>query len=244
MIESIPDQGRGRRYSATALAALGFVILVGLGLWQLQRLASKTALIERYQQALAAPPIELGDTLPEGLSETLAFRRIMIRGRFSHDHEMRLVARTRLGRVGVEVVTPLITESGQALLVSRGWVPDEFADPATRAAGQPAGMVAVEGQAMPAQRPNWFTPDNQPDQNVWYWLDSLAMAEIAATQPRNWYVRAGPTANDGGYPLGHAYDLGLGNDHLSYAITWFVLALALAAIFVHWQLRRLRATVG
>ena len=40
--------------------------------------------------------------------------------------------RTRDGRLGVDVVVPLVTPSGTALLVDRGWVETE---PAGRTAG-------------------------------------------------------------------------------------------------------------
>ena len=44
------------RVAAMLLAALGVALLAGLGVWQLERLQWKTALISRVEARLAAPP--------------------------------------------------------------------------------------------------------------------------------------------------------------------------------------------
>jgi surfeit locus 1 family protein len=51
------------------------------------------------------------------------------------------------------------------------------------------------------------------------------------------WVDAGPAANPGGWPRGVGA-VRLRNDHLQYAITWFALAAALAAIYVLYHRRR------
>jgi len=46
------------------------------------------------------------------------------------------------------------------------------------------------------------------------------------------YVDAAATPIPGGYPLGGETRIELPNDHLQYAITWFLLALALVVIYL------------
>ena len=46
------------------------------------------------------------------------------------------------------------------------------------------------------------------------------------------YAVAGPAANPGGLPIGRAVAVKLRNDHLQYAIIWYVLALALLVIYL------------
>src|SRR3546814_20501920 len=75
----------------------------------------------------------------------MEFTRVRLEGRFLHDDEFYLGARTDNGRVGLNVVTPFRLDDGRVILVNRGWVPENRRDPATRAEGQPAGEVAVEG---------------------------------------------------------------------------------------------------
>ena len=61
------------------------------------------------------------------------FRRVQLHGRFDHDREFYLAARSQNGNVGYWVVTPfLLADGGGAVLVNRGWVPNEKKLPETR----------------------------------------------------------------------------------------------------------------
>ena len=51
------------------------------------------------------------------------------------------------------------------------------------------------------------------------------------------YLDAGPAENPGGLPKGGQTRIELPNDHLTYALTWFALALSLAVIYVIYHLR-------
>jgi surfeit locus 1 family protein len=63
----------------------------------------------------------------------------------------------------------------------------------------------------------------------------------AATPLRadRWWVAADAAPNPGGYPIGGQTRVNLPNDHLQYAITWFLLALTLVAVYVGYHWRRL-----
>ena len=61
-----------------------------------------------------------------------------VTGRYDPQHEILARARTVNGRVGFEIVTPLVLADGTAVLVDRGWVPPAGAGAATPAA-RPAG---------------------------------------------------------------------------------------------------------
>ncbi len=86
-------------------------------------------------------------------------------------------------------------------------------------------------------------PETGPGQNVWFWFDLPAMARHAGiTGPlAPVYVDAVATPIPGGYPLGGETRIELPNDHLQYAITWFLLAVALIVIYLvfHHQRGRL-----
>lgn len=69
------------------------------------------------------------------------FRRVATPGIFRHDKEMLLLARTRQGRPGVHVITPLRLPGGGHVMIDRGWVPDALKDPARRRASQVTGVV-------------------------------------------------------------------------------------------------------
>ncbi|HYE00656.1 MAG TPA: SURF1 family protein [Alphaproteobacteria bacterium] len=227
---------------ATLVAIPALLILLGLGTWQLERLGWKRDLIARIDERLAAAPAPLPATLPPDAAEAWEFRRVAVRGTFRHEGEMRWQARTREGQLGVELITPLAREEGPPVLVNRGWVPLDRADPAARPETLTAGPVTVEGiLRAPAER-GTMQPDNRPDANQWFWLDIPAMA-AAAGVPDALPVLvqaappAGAVADRAALPVPRVPRPELSNNHLQYALTWYGLAAALVAVYVVFHLR-------
>src|SRR5260221_3837091 len=151
---------------------------------------------------------------------------------------MYLAARSMNGNVGYHIVTPMILTGGNTVLVDRGWVPIEKKLPESRPQGQQAGNITIDGVVRLSQHQAFMQPDNEPDQNVWFYLDLPAMtAKAGLTARSDLYVEAGPAAVPGGYPIGGQTHINLPNDHLQYAITWALLAVALIVIYVIYHLR-------
>lgn len=232
----------GRRFrpkpGATIAAGIAFLILIGLGAWQIERLGWKESLIAERQARSTAPAI----ALPAAGADIgdLDFRRARAEGVFDNAQEMYLAARSMNGNPGYHVVTPLALADGRVLLVDRGWVPIERKAPERRAEGQIQGPVAVEGLLRLPRAKSWLEPDNQPADNMWYWMELPAMAAHLGLVPEKLvpvYMEAGPAPNPGGFPIGGQSRTQLPNDHLQYAIIWFSLAVALAVIWFlyHWK---------
>jgi surfeit locus 1 family protein len=228
----------------TVFTIPALILLLGLGTWQVQRLHWKEGLIAERTARTTAAPIALpkaGATLSADQLTDLDFRHAAATGRFLHDKEMYLAARTMNGNVGYQIVTPLELDDGGVALVNRGWVPNELKDPAKRAAGEVTGEVSVDGVIRLPGRQNWLQPDNERDKNTWFWTDLSAMAGHAGIAPDRLVpvlLEAGPAPNPGGYPLGGQARINLPNDHLQYAITWYLLAVGLAVIYVTYHLKR------
>lgn len=224
----------------TLCSLAAFAVLTALGGWQLQRLQWKAALIAERQARSADLPLALPPLFDA--PEALAFRRAQVTGRFLHGRELYLTGRTYKSQVGAHVVTPLLLEDGRTLLVDRGWVPMDRKDPARRAAGQVAGPVTLEGLLRRGgwRGSAWFRPENQPAENIWFWVDPPAMADAAGLERpiTALYLAAGPAENPGGLPRGGRTVVTRRNDHLQYALTWFTLAGALTVIFILFHYRR------
>ncbi len=220
----------------TLITVPSLIVLLALGTWQVQRLHWKEGLIAARQSALAAAPVPLPATLDDPAA--FAFRRVTVRGRFRHRDEIHLIATSLEGEGGYQVVTPLErADGGGIVLVNRGWVPYERKHPESRAEGQLAGEVTIEGIATLPGSKGFFVPDNDDDANVWFWRDLPGMARHLGLEVQPLFVEAGPAPNPGGYPRGGQSRVELRNDHLSYAITWYALAAALAAVYLiyHWR---------
>jgi len=217
---------------ATVAAAIGIVVMIGLGVWQLERLQWKEGLIAEREAGSTAAPIEI--PAQDADLTGLDFRRAEATGAFDHAHEMLLAARSMNGNPGYHVVTPFLMADGRTLLVDRGWIPLEKKDPASRAEGQIAGAATIEGLIRLPRPQHWLEPDNEPAKAMWYWVDLAAMGEAAGVPGGKLapvYLEAGPAPNPGGFPIGGQSRIELPNDHLQYAITWFALAAALAGVW-------------
>ncbi len=210
---------------------------LALGTWQVQRLQWKTELIAEREARRDAPPLV---ALPERFDAAKdEFRKVRVTGRFLHEKEMYLAARSFRGNTGYHVITPLVLAGGRTILVNRGWIPLDRKSPETRQPGNGAGEVAVEGYLRAETGPGWFTPKNEPEKNFWFFVDIAAMAKahgLANVMP--FYIEAGPAENRGGFPIGGQTRFELPNDHLQYAITWYSMAVIGIVIYLLYHRRR------
>ena len=220
-------------------ALLGFLALLALGTWQVERLGWKERLIAERHAAVTAPPAPLPGSLAE--AKPLEYHHIAATGTFLNDRELFLGATDDDGHPGYHVITPLRLADGEVLLVDRGFIPEGRKDPARRAEGELKGPVIVSGLLRLGSdvKPHWFLPDNNVARNYWIWVDIPAMAQAAhVDRVLPFYMDADATPNPGGLPIGGQTRLDLPNNHLQYAITWYALAVALAVIYVIFIRRR------
>lgn len=212
----------------TLLALAGIAGLAGLGIWQVQRLGWKHALIERVETRARATPVPAPGPERWAPTRTEEYLRVTVSGRFLHDRETLVQAVTELGG-GFWVLTPLVTDAGFTILVNRGFVPPDRRDPGSRTAGQPAGTIAITGLLRLSEPGGGFLRTNAPAEGRWHSRDVAAIAQARGlTEAAPYFVDADTTPNPGGYPVGGLTVLRFADNHLVYALTWFALALMLA----------------
>jgi surfeit locus 1 family protein len=239
---------RGSIIGATISAGVGVAILLGLGVWQLDRKVWKENLIAQLTERLSAAPSPLPprDDWPRLAQDKNEFRRVTFPAEFLGGEEALVYAagsalRPDVKGPGYFVFAPARLLGGSIVLVNRGFVPIERRDPATRAAGKPQGIVDVVGVMRWPEERGTFTPADEPNNNVWYLRDPKAM-----TQAKKWdtsapfYIDQESPVPPGGLPLPAKLEVHLPDNHLQYAITWFGLALALAGVYVVWLVGRFR----
>lgn len=243
MTEAVPARSAFRQLLAPALATIvAFAILVGLGLWQVQRLHWKEALIAQVDSRLketpvAAPGPERWATLDLAEAD---FTPVTVSGTFLSDKEALYYTtisepKGPLGGVGWSVFVPLKTDAGWIVYVNRGFVPDDHRLPSTRMAGQPAGHVTVTGLLRRPERPLHLFSDGMSSDGEWFAREPALFARAAglpADAVAPYSIDADATPNPGGMPQGGETLISFPNNHLQYAGTWFGLALALVGVFV------------
>ena len=238
-----------RSLAAPALASLaGVAILLGLGVWQLQRLAWKEALIAAVEARVRAAPSDLpAEADWPGLKPTdYEYRHVRVAGVYDANRQalvFRALAspRGRYGGPGYLVMTPLRLASGAVVLVNRGFVPEDREGQA--ASGLSAGETTVAGLMRASEERTWFTPADDPANGRWFTRDVAAMARaMGLTRYAPFSIDADASADPADLPEGGETIIAFPNNHLSYAATWFGLALALAGVFGAFAFAQLRAS--
>ncbi len=244
-----------RRRSWLGLAApalLVFAVLIGLGVWQLERKAWKEALIASLTAELAAPPIALpaAATWPSLDPSRLAYHRVRFAAVFDYAKEALVFASAAAFRpdvtgVGYWAFTPARLADGSVVIVNRGFVPDGRQDPKSRAEGQIPGPVEIVGAMRWPDRRHWFTPNDDPAHNLWFSRDPAAIAAakgLGAVAP--FYVEQQSPVPPGGLPRPGKLVVSLPDNHLQYALTWFGLAAVLAGVFFSWAFTSTAGAAG
>jgi surfeit locus 1 family protein len=232
---------------ATLMTLAGLVILIGLGVWQLDRKVWKENLITTLNTRLGRAPEDLPPRaswaqLREDKEE---FRRVVFPAEFLDGEEALVYTagsplRPDVKGPGYWVFAPARLAGGSIILVNRGFVPADRKDPGTRTEGAPHGIVDIVGVLRWPETRNSFTPADDPKNNVWFLRDSNSIAKFKTwlTAAPFYIDQEGPVP-PGALPKPGKLEVRLPDNHLQYAITWFGLALALAGVFIVWLARRL-----
>jgi surfeit locus 1 family protein len=242
----------GRRLWMTLLVLVGTLVLCRLGLWQLDRLAQRRAINSSLNARMAQPAVRLDGAAID--PDALEYRRVEARGVYDSAQEIVLRNRELDGIAGVHVLTPLrISGSTTAVLVDRGWVPRDQADPAKRsAAAAPPGEVLVSGIARRSQE-NLGGPQDpplgpdRPRLDAWFRVNIAGIQEQAGYPLLPIFIEQQPAPGDPELPRRTPItDLGEG-PHMGYAVQWFAFAIILLVgyiVFTYQQARRGSSATG
>jgi surfeit locus 1 family protein len=219
------------------LAAIAVVaVCVSAGLWQRDRMQQKLALRAQIETASRSEPV----AIPR-VTEWAAwrFRPVRATGEFDAAHQILLDNRIRAGRVGYDVVAPLVLADGRVVLVERGWV----AAGATRAdipdAPPPRGEVTVTGRInQPPSAYLELARDKAPGR-VWQNLNLARYVEATGLAVLPVVIEQTAPASAGDILVRDwpAPDVGV-EKHLSYMMQWFAFAATAIALWAYYTWRR------
>jgi surfeit locus 1 family protein len=240
---SAPDQRSQRSWVGLLVPAiLAFIVLVGLGTWQVERKAWKEGLIASLTERLAVAPTALPAAADWPHLDRTAdeYRRVTFSAAFDYAHEAFVFAagsafRPEIVSPGYWVFTPARLADGVVVIVNRGFVPDGRKDPETRPDGQVAGTIALTGVLRWPDGHNWFTPNDDPAHNLWFSRDPQAIATAKGLGPvAPFFVEQEAPVPPGGLPQPGKLVVALPDNHLQYALTWYGLAAVLVGVFGAW----------
>lgn len=230
-----------RPRSRFALAVLSsvflasFLGLIALGGWQVQRRAWKLDLIERVEARVHAPPGAAPGAAdwPQVSAARDEYRHVQLEGRYLGGKDSLVQAVTAIGP-GFWLMTPFQTDDGPIVLVNRGFVPGKHEAAAATAT---LADTRVTGLLRLSEPGGGFLRKNAPQQDRWYSRDVAAIAAARGLQRvAPYFVDAdrrdevpAAAAAEPTWPVGGLTVIKFPNNHLVYALTWFGLALMVAA---------------
>lgn len=223
------------------------VVFCGLGVWQINRLNQRLALIDYVKARMdeAAIPLTGNDPVDP---EALDYRRVQLRGTFDPAQEVLRRNRSVDGVTGYHIVTPFrLSGSEQAVLVDRGWIPyDQATLEQRKAFAPPAGEVIIEGIAQKSQNETTAPVDpplgpGQTRLDAWFRINVGRIQQQVDVPLLPIFIEQQRTSGDAReLPItGETAPPDAGN-HLSYAIQWFSFAIILiggygAISYQNWQ---------
>jgi surfeit locus 1 family protein len=213
------------------------VLLITLGVWQVQRLGWKERLIAAADAATAQPPASLQTVLALHNPE---FRKVIVTCPGLETAPFVELQTIQDGAVGVRLVSACAPRDFPAIfLIDRGFVADSIsARPPVSPSTLPTTLLA-EVREVPA--PNGMAPP--PSNGRFFARDSAAMARalnVADVDPNTLYALT--SSNPAWAALKpSAPPAAFSNNHAGYALTWFGLAIALVGFYAALVWRRMKA---
>lgn len=209
-----------------ALTVILLPILLLLGNWQLERADEKRSLLHTLETRRALTPASLQQLDVE--KEDIRYRRVWLRGRFDNEHNFLLDNQVRHGRVGYDVLTPLLDRSGETVLVNRGWIQ------ALDRRDQLPEITPVEGEIQVIGTVYWPLAEVEAFQVGAVWpkviqtlrFDQLAQELGEPLQPFTVRLADGMAALETGWPTINVQP----QKHTAYAVQWFAMAAALVLL--------------
>ena len=228
-----------RLWPIVLASTIGISILLGLGVWQVQRLGQKTALIASLEQRMSAEPISLAEAVVKReQGGDIEYLKVKLTGQLDPTNYFRRVTSFN-GDPGWEIIAPFKTDDGRFVLVDLGAIAENQPMKLNETPQTIQGLVRYHNKGR-----GFFDNDNDAVGNIWYWWDAPAMlatlknTDVSRVAP--FILQKLPSNIEQEVPSAEMPKVELANNHLGYAITWFGMAAALAGVagFYMFSLRK------
>lgn len=203
--------------------------LVMLGTWQFKRHQWKTTLIHTIHQRPQAEALDL-DRATQIPAAEREFYRSTIEGKFLHEYETYLMSRSYQGQSGVYVLTPFQLRHKKIVLINRGWAPTSQ----IKMLHRPQGHITLTGVIRESHKKNIFQPSNVYEKRQVYTIQPPELTQhFNLNSEINFYLtQISHLTPPSSYPIPISETCHLTNNHFSYMITWYSLALSWLMIYL------------
>ncbi len=222
-----------------AFTTLFAVVCVGLAQWQWARRLEAVAEIRVVAQNWDAAPVALTEVVAGDapLDPADEWTPVSVSGEYLLDEQLLVRNRPFAGRPGFEVLTPLLLDSGEVLVINRGWLPtgaaQDFPDVVPE---PPSGRVEIVARMKPGEPT--ITGRGAPEGQI----ATIHLPELAERIQGGDVIEAGyalldreaPAASE--RPLAAVRPVADEGPHLSYTFQWYLFGV-LGFVGFGWALR-------
>ena len=212
-------------------------ILLGLSGWQIKRLNWKTDLISQRINSFESDPISF---INLNQPEKNEFRKVFVDGQLLNEFEMYMPALSKRGNNGFHILVPLKTTSGKLIIYDTGWIPLKIKEKEKRLLNISKNSQTFEAVIRTSGRKGYFQPDNDTDTNTWFFVEPELMSKYLKMNFENEYYLEATKNGPNGFPLGNQTRIYLRNNHLQYALTWFMIACGLVGVFFFANIKKIK----
>jgi surfeit locus 1 family protein len=226
--------------------ALGCALLTArFGVWQLSRAHTKLANEALVAERGAMPALPASALARDAATaQTQWQRHIALNGQWDASHTVYLMNRTMDERSGFYVMTPLRLPDGGAVVVQRGWIARDDADPMKAPpVATPAGTVRLYGHVAPWPS-HWIDIGHGAGGPVRQNLELAAFSSESGLALLPETVVEDATADNARDGLRRDWPSPVGGvsvtTNYGYAVQWFAMSVAFLGLYVWLQFIRPR----
>jgi surfeit locus 1 family protein len=197
-------------------------IVLSLGTWQVFRLYSKSKLISDLENNLKRGSIDFNVDIDKEYTKVLLKKKNLKSKIFLYH--------LNKGEIGFKVIIPYEVNSSLLVLVDKGWIRK---DKINSIKNSLFNDDIIEGYTKKIREKKLLTPKNNIKEDFLY---SVEIDNLKKSLNKDVYplliIQTSKTKKD---IIPNDYHVGLSNNHLQYAITWYGLALFTIIFFLYYR---------
>ena len=218
-------------------------LLISLGIWQLERSEEKSLFLKQQQQGLDSSEILQLSTRIENNADALRYKKVLATGHYDPAHQFLIDNQISAGKAGYIVLTPFVLQGQtKAVLVNRGWVPlnqDRSVLPDVQIKQE---LTAVTGRINRFPSVGIKLAGAEIPTDGWPSVTQVVDSEVLAKK-LTYPLFPFQIELDEGQPAGFKREwqtstIMLPEQHIAYAIQWFVLAITLTILFIWYSFKK------
>ena len=204
------------------------ILLFSLGTWQLYRLQWKENIIRKIELSSKLPPTSLD------INNMEEFKKIKIKGNLLLKNYF-LYQLNEKGNYGFNLISVLQTDNSNFFLVKRGWLPKIEKKYEENYPLEIVSNVEIEGVLHLVKPKRNFVPENNDKEKFFYYLDINQLSKSLNVKLAPYLIEQ--SSSDKYFiNLKNTSRINITNNHLQYAITWYVLGFCILIAF--WFLKK------